>query len=38
MDGLDVLDGKAASFGKRGYIMDPRSELEIDGFRKRVLG
>jgi hypothetical protein len=36
VDGLDVLDGKAASFGKRGYIMDPRGELEIDGFRQSM--
>ena len=36
VDGLDVLDGKAAAFAKRGYIMDPRSELEIDGFRQSM--
>jgi hypothetical protein len=36
VDGLDVLDGRAASFGKRGYIMDPRGELEVDGFRQSV--
>jgi hypothetical protein len=36
VDGLDVLDGKAAAFGKRGYIMDPRSELEVDGFRQSM--
>jgi hypothetical protein len=36
VDGLDVLDGKAAGFGKRGYIMDPRAELEIDGFRQSM--
>jgi hypothetical protein len=34
VDGLDVLDGKAASFDKRGYIVDPRGEIEIDGFRQ----
>lgn len=33
VDGLDVLDGKPASFTKRGYIVDPRGEIEIDGFR-----
>lgn len=33
VDGLDVLDGKDASFSKRGYIVDPRGEIEIDGFR-----
>lgn len=34
VDGLDVLDGKAASFSKRGYIVDPRGEIEVDGFRQ----
>ena len=24
VDGLDVMDGKDASFKKRGYIIDPR--------------
>lgn len=33
VDGLDVLDGKDASFTKRGYIVDPKGEIEIDGFR-----
>src|SRR5262249_42719954 len=36
VDGLDVLDGKPASFGKRGYIMDPRGEVEVDGFRQSM--
>jgi hypothetical protein len=36
VDGLDVLDGKPASFAKRGYIMDPRAELEVDGFRQSM--
>jgi hypothetical protein len=36
VDGLDVLDGKAASFAKRGYIMDPRAEVEVDGFRQSM--
>jgi hypothetical protein len=36
VDGLDVLDGKSAAFGKRGYIMDPRGEVEIDGFRQSM--
>jgi hypothetical protein len=36
VDGLDVLDGRPASFAKRGYIMDPRGELEVDGFRQSV--
>jgi hypothetical protein len=34
VDGLDVLDGKAASPERRGYILEPRGELVIDGFRQ----
>jgi hypothetical protein len=33
VDGLDVIDGKSASFKKRGYLIDPYGELEIEGFR-----
>ena len=33
VDGLDVIDGKSASPGKRGYILSPNSSLTIDGFR-----
>lgn len=33
VDGLDVMDGKAASFKKRGYIMAPGEKLEVKGFR-----
>lgn len=33
VDGLDVKDGKPASFSKRGYLLDPGRSLEIDGFR-----
>lgn len=33
VDGLDVMDGKPASFSKRGYLVDPGETLEIDGFR-----
>jgi hypothetical protein len=33
VDGLDVIDGRQASLGKRGYIIDPYSTLTIDGFR-----
>lgn len=33
VDGLDVQDGKAASFSKRGYIVAPGETLEIEGFR-----
>jgi hypothetical protein len=36
VDGLDVMDGKSASFDKRGYILDPHGELEVDGFRQSV--
>lgn len=36
VDGLDVLDGRAASFTKRGYLVDPRSDLEVDGFRQSM--
>jgi hypothetical protein len=36
VDGLDVLDGKAAAFHKRGYLIDPRGEIEIDGFRQSM--
>lgn len=36
VDGLDVLDGKDASFAKRGYVLDPRGELEVDGFRQSM--
>ncbi len=34
VDGLDVLDGKRASFSKRGYLIEPRGSLTIDGFRR----
>jgi hypothetical protein len=33
VDGLDVMDGKPASFSKKGYIVEPGASLEIDGFR-----
>jgi hypothetical protein len=36
VDGLDVRDGRAAGFAKRGYILEPRAELDIDGFRQSV--
>jgi hypothetical protein len=36
VDGLDVLDGRQASFEKRGYILDARGDLEVDGFRRSV--
>jgi hypothetical protein len=33
VDGLDVIDGKPADPNRRGYIVDPRDTLVIDGFR-----
>jgi hypothetical protein len=36
VDGLDVIDGRAASFGKRGYLLDPHGSIEIDGFRQSM--
>lgn len=34
VDGLDVIDGHAADLHKRGYIIEPYSNLVIDGFRQ----
>lgn len=33
VDGLDVMDGKVASVGKRGYLIDPKKTLVVKGFR-----
>src|SRR5690606_19209417 len=33
VDGLDVIDGKPASLGKRGYLIGAFGDLEIEGFR-----
>jgi hypothetical protein len=33
VDGRDVIDGRPASMGKRGYLVDPYGELAVDGFR-----
>jgi hypothetical protein len=33
VDGLDVIDGRDASFDKRGYVVEPYGRLSIDGFR-----
>lgn len=33
VDGLDVLDGRAASYSKPGYVVAPRGSLRVDGFR-----
>ena len=34
VDGLDVIDGKAASFGKRGYLIPAGGEVEVAGWRR----
>jgi hypothetical protein len=34
VDGLDVIDGQPGSFEKRGYLVNPWSTVEIDGFRQ----
>jgi hypothetical protein len=33
VDGLDVLDGGKASVRKPGYVMAPKSQLKVEGFR-----
>ncbi len=33
VDGRDVIDGRPASWDKRGYLVDPQGEVVIDGFR-----
>lgn len=33
VDGLDAVDGKPASVGKRGYVVAPFGEVTIEGFR-----
>lgn len=33
VDGLDVIDGQAGSFAKRGYILEAWSSITIDGWR-----
>ncbi len=33
VDGLDVIDGRPASYRKRGYLVDAGGTLEIAGFR-----
>jgi hypothetical protein len=33
VDGLDVIDGRAASLAKRGYLVDPWGQVELEGFR-----
>ena len=34
VDGLDVLDGRAASVRKRGYVIPPHRTLVVEGFRQ----
>jgi hypothetical protein len=34
VDGLDVINGRTGTFVNRGYILQPRATLEIDGFRQ----
>jgi hypothetical protein len=36
VDGLDVLDGKPAGYGKRGYIIEAGATLRVDGFRQSL--
>lgn len=36
VDGLDVMDGRPASFSKRGYIIRPRGEVNVQGFRQSL--
>ena len=36
VDGLDVLDGKAAAVTKNGYVISPYSTLTVDGFRQSM--
>lgn len=33
VDGLDVMNGRPASFSQRGYILEPGEKLEVEGFR-----
>lgn len=33
VDGLDVVDGRRASFDRRGYLVEPWGDVTIEGFR-----
>jgi len=33
VDGRDVVDGRPASFERRGYVVDAYGELTVDGYR-----
>lgn len=34
VDGLDVIDGRPASFRKRGYVIRPHGQVTVEGFRR----
>ncbi len=34
VDGLDVIDGRPASFRKPGYVIAPRQKITVEGFRQ----
>ena len=34
VDGIDVLNGRAGSYQNSGYLIRPKSEVTIEGFRK----
>ncbi len=36
VDGLDVIDGRAGSVQKRGYLLQPFATVTIDGFRRSM--
>lgn len=36
VDGLDVIDGRPAALGKRGYVLAPYARLAIEGFRRSL--
>jgi hypothetical protein len=36
VDGLDVIDGEAGAYTKRGYLLAPYGTLTIDGYRRSM--
>ncbi|MDQ2644936.1 MAG: hypothetical protein M3020_14060 [Myxococcota bacterium] len=36
VDGLDVIDGRSASPSKRGYLIAPWGNVQIEGFRRNL--
>ncbi|MBN1607514.1 MAG: hypothetical protein JW940_12825 [Polyangiaceae bacterium] len=36
VDGLDVIDGEAGAYTKRGYLLAPYGALTIDGYRRSM--